>query len=68
MEKENLRIFDCYVPKACQLLIFMCQRANKRAKGVAIFRFGVPTFQKACQFLSIFQKKILFNFRIFQLC
>ena len=56
------------VPKGYQLLIFTCRRANKRAKSVAVFRFGVPTFQKARKFLTIFQKKVLFNFRIFQLC
>ena len=42
------------VPKACQLLIFTCQRTNKsanmstwqrRAKGVSIFQFNVQTSQ-----------------------
>ena len=37
------------VPKACQLLIFTCQRANKRAKGVPIFRQR----RKACQFFKL---------------
>ena len=40
------------VPKACQLLIYTCQRANERANvpyGVSIFQLGVPTCQKVCQ-------------------
>ena len=56
------------VSKGCQFLILRCQRANKRAKGVAVFRSGVPMSQKARQFLTIFQKKTLFLCRIFQLC
>ena len=33
-----LRASMVYVPKACQLLIFLCQRANKRAS----MPYGVP--------------------------
>ena len=57
------------VPKACQLLIFTCQRVKKTSQcakrrasistwrtnmlnGVPIFQFGVPTRQRACQFLK----------------
>ena len=50
------------VTKACQLLIFKCQRAIRRANvstwranvpdDVPIFQFGVPACQKACQFLK----------------
>ena len=43
------------VPKTCQLFIFMCQRANKRANvpyGAPMFQIGVPTCQKACQFFK----------------
>ena len=55
------------VPKACQLLIFTCQRAK-----------AMSTCQKACQFFSFGSKmafqlfncfsKEFFNFWIFQLC
>ena len=43
------------VPKACQLVILLCQRANKCANvlyGVPMFQIGMPTCQKACQFFK----------------
>ena len=41
------------VPKACQLLIFTCQRA----KGVPIFQFGMSMCQKACHFFQLHLRK-----------
>ena len=50
------------LPKACQLLIFTCQRANKLTNvstwclnvpnDVPIFQLDMPTCQKACQFFE----------------
>ena len=50
------------LPKACQLLIFTCQRANKLTNvstwclnvpnDVPIFQLDMPTCQKACQFFD----------------
>ena len=50
------------VPKVCQLLVFTCQRANKRAKvpcDVPMFQLCVPTCQKACQFSKNFSYEML---------
>ena len=44
------------VLKACQLLIFTCQRANKRFNvpyGVPVFQLGLPMCQTACQFFNL---------------
>ena len=44
-----------YFPKACQFLIFTCQRANKRANVpyvVPMFQLGLPMCQIACQFFK----------------
>ena len=65
------------VPKACQLFIFTCQRANKHANvpkacqflnsvrtNVPIFHPGVPTSQRAWQFFSFACQKAcqIFNY------
>ena len=44
----SMSLLNC-VPawSTCQLLIVMCQRANKRAKGVPIIQLGEPTCQGA---------------------
>ena len=46
------------VPKGCRLLIFTCQRANKRAnkraKDVPIFQLGMP---KGVPILQVFSKE-----------
>ena len=44
------------VPKACQPLIFTCQRANKRANvsyGVPMFQLDPPTYQTTCKFFNL---------------
>ena len=41
------------VPRACQILIFMCQPVNKAANissGVPVFQLGVLMCQMVCQF------------------
>ena len=41
------------VPRACQILIFMCQPVNKAANvssGGPVFQLGVPMCQMMCQF------------------
>ena len=56
------------VPKACQLLIFLCQRVNmsingltyQSTKDVSIFELGLPTCQRACQFFNYFSKGLCF--------
>ena len=50
------------VPKTCQVLTFMCQRATRCGNvstwhanvpnGVPVFQLGVPTCQRACQFFK----------------
>ena len=52
------------VPKASQLLIFTCQRANKCDKACQFFNFAC---QKGCQFFNYFSEEF-FNLWIFQLC
>ena len=44
------------VPKAGQILIYTCQRPNKRANmpyGVPMFKLDVPTCQTVCQFFNL---------------
>ena len=60
------------ITKACQLLIFMCQRANKSANvsyGASMFQTGVSTCQTGCQFFksSCQRAKRMPIFRIFLL-
>ena len=65
MRASMVYVPTCQHATACQLLLFTCQRGNKRAnvpkacqcfklvhqrpKGVLVFLVGVPTFLKLCQ-------------------
>ena len=52
-----MRASVVYVPKACQLLIFTCQRANKRVNVSKAFQFFNFTCQEACHFFNYFSKE-----------
>ena len=65
------------VPKACELLIFRCQRANERANvpcvpvfhfEVLIFQLGVPTCPKPCQFFKHFSYEMLREISVIYFC
>ena len=71
-QRVNVLAWQCSlcanVPKTCQRLIFMCQRANKRANvlySLPMLQLRAPMCQRTCQFFKHFSYEMLKEFLCF---